>query len=115
MIRQKKVVRGVVASERYDLTDQSDLLALNLLFLQDLTPALSVSPSVYLPTSATLIPPILIEEGVTIGENTTVGPFAYLERGSSVRSGVSIERSIVLRDASASTNCNGVVVVPHHG
>lgn len=110
LIHNGKTVRGVRASERHDLTDQKDLLALNLLFLAKQSPEIQVSPAVNIPKSAKLIPPLLIEEGVTIGEDTTIGPFVYLERDASVLPGVAISRSLVLRNGVATIPCEGHVI-----
>ena len=111
LVKHRKVIRGVRASTRHDLTDQQDLLTLNELFLKKLSPEVQVHPSVVLPPSVKLVAPVLIEEGVTIDENVTLGPLVYLERGASVRKGISVRRSIVLRNATVSSNCDGVVVV----
>ena len=110
LIDHGKIVRGVRASERYDLTDQNDLLTLNLLFLAKISPEIQISSSVKIPKSAKLIPPLLIEEGVTIGEDSTIGPLVYLERGSAVLPRVSISRSLVLRDGAAATPCDGGII-----
>ena len=110
LLHDNKVVRGVRATERYDLTDQRDLLALNKRFLSELSPALHVSPSATLPPSVKLIPPLIIEDGVTVGDNTTLGPLVYLERGSSVRSGLVVTNSVVLRNATVTTDCHEAVV-----
>jgi len=46
--------------------------------------------------TARLIPPVYIGEGVEIGAEATVGPFASLERGSVLGRGTTMRRSILL-------------------
>jgi NDP-sugar pyrophosphorylase family protein len=110
LLRKGRIVKGVRATERFDLTDKNDLLALNQRFLLELSPTIQAHPSVTIPLTTTLIGPVLIEEGVTIGASTTLGPFVYLERGATVSAHVRLSRTIVLRGASVSTDCDGAVV-----
>jgi NDP-sugar pyrophosphorylase family protein len=110
-IRTGKVVHAVRASNRFDLTDQSDLLALNELFLKELTPACQVHPSVTIPPSAAIYPPVLIEEGATIGENTIVGPLAYIERNAVIEPGCTVSHTVVLRGARITKDAKSTVVV----
>lgn len=102
MIKKGTLMKGVRATNRDDLTDQNDLLELNLRFLAEFSPHRRIHPNVTIPTSATIIEPVIIEDGVTIGENTVIGPFVYLERTSTVQSGSSINYSIALRGAVVS-------------
>lgn len=95
-----KVV-SVEAPERQDLTDQRDLLRLNEIFLGKLSPAIQVAEAVGIPRSAKLIGPILIEEGVVVGEGVSVGPYVYLESGARVGENASLEHAVVLRDGNA--------------
>ena len=111
LLTKGKTVKGVRAKERFDLTNKNDLLALNERFLVENSPTIQAHPSVIIPPSTTLIAPVLIEEGVTIGVGTTLGPFVYLERGASISSHIRLSRTIVLRGASASTDCDGGVIV----
>ena len=105
------IIRGICASARYDLTDQRDLLALNELFLTKLSPSIQVADSVVVPPSSKLIAPVLIEEGASVGENTTIGPLVYLERNTCVKPGLRVTRSIVLRNATVTTDCNETIIV----
>lgn len=109
-ISQGKVVRAVRASSRCDLTDQRDLLALNEHFLTDLSPVQQIHPSVVVPSSAKIHPPILIEEGVTLGENVTVGPFVYIERDARVDAGCVVSHAVVTRGAQVRQNSQSSVI-----
>jgi NDP-sugar pyrophosphorylase family protein len=109
LIKKGKIVKGARATERFDLTDKNDLLALNERFLSVMSPAMQVHPSVTIPPSTTLKGPVLIEEGVTIGEGAIIGPYVYLERGASVNSGVRLSRTVGLRGARLSTDSDGLV------
>lgn len=109
-ISEGKVVRAVRASNRFDLTDQDDLLALNERFLEQLSPERQIHPTVAMPQSTIIHSPILIEEGVTIGENTTLGPCVYIERGAYVEAGCKVSRAVVLKGARVTKDTNRCVV-----
>jgi dTDP-glucose pyrophosphorylase len=111
LIRSGKLVRFCVAAERRDLTDQSDLLALNEHYLNLLAPAIQVHPSVVLPSSVKLVPPVLIEEGVSIGEMAVLGPAVYLERCVSVGAGCSLRRSVITRGSIVTQDVERCVIV----
>lgn len=109
-IAQGKVVRAVRASNRFDLTDQRDLLALNERFLKDLFPARQIHPSVVVPATAKIHPPVLIEEGVSLGENVTVGPFVYIERDARVDAECAVSHVVVIRGAHVTKSSASTVV-----
>jgi bifunctional UDP-N-acetylglucosamine pyrophosphorylase/glucosamine-1-phosphate N-acetyltransferase len=111
LIRKDPHVRFVLATQRRDLTDQRDLIEINKHYLSLMSPGLQVHPSVFVPYSVQLVPPVLIEEGVSIGSCATIGPMVYLERNSSVMSGVSVRRTVVTRGASVHSDVEQVVVV----
>ena len=102
-------VVGCKVSSREDLTDAGDLLALTKRYLPD---GVRVHESVHIPSSTRLIAPLLIEEGVSIGDNCILGPSVYLERGCLVLPGACIEQSVLLRGASAQGRVSGVVEAP---
>lgn len=110
-IQTGKVVRAVRASNRFDLTDQRDLLALNERFLKELTPDRQIHPSVMVPPSAVILAPVLIEEGVVIGANTTVGPLVFIERNAVIESERTVAHTVVLRGARVSRDERNTVVV----
>lgn len=103
-------VKGVRIARRDDLTDQNDLLDLNIRYLTEATPPLQVHPSVVVPASSTVVSPAIIEEGVTIGNNAHIGPFVYLERGSIVSSGCSVSHAVAVCGAKLSGTIKGRVV-----
>jgi glucose-1-phosphate thymidylyltransferase len=110
-IRDGKSLRAVRASNRFDLTDQRDLLALNERFLKELSPDLQIHPSVTIPPSATIHPPVLIEAGVVIGAKSTIGPFVYIERDALVEPERTVSHAVVLRGSRIMRNTNNTVVV----
>jgi len=44
---------------------------------------------------AEVIPPVYVGEGARIGNHATIGPLAVIERGSTIKDGASVQRSIV--------------------
>ena len=101
MITRGARVAGVMTRERIDLTDQSDLLSLNEIYLKRLSPTIQIDPGVVLPDSVSLVAPVLIESGVIVGEGSSLGPSVYLERGARVDAEASLERVVVLRNGVA--------------
>jgi len=110
-IRTGRIVRAVRASNRFDLTDQRDLLALNERFLKELMPDRQIHPSVTIHPSAVIHAPVLIEEGVVLKANTTVGPFVYIERNAVIESGHQISHAVVLRGVTVTKDEKNSVVV----
>lgn len=106
MISKGQEVVGCRVPFREDLTDATDLLALTERYL---VPGVRVHESVRIPSSTRLVAPLLIEADVSIGDNCTLGPFVYLERGASVVPGACVDHSVVLRDSSADGCVSGIV------
>ena len=100
---------------REDLTDAADLLALNKRFLGEHPTQITIHPSVALPATAHIVPPVLVEEGATIGEGVTLGPSVFVERGASIAQGSTVERAVVTRGARVEGIAQGVVVVSRIG
>lgn len=94
-----KIVRGVKAAERLDLTDQRDLISLNLRFLEQLSPQIQIDPSAIIPRSVEITGPVLIEAGVQIGEGAKIGPGVYVERNARIGAGCAVRRAVILRDS----------------
>lgn len=111
MIRKGAKAVAARTALRHDLTNARDLLALNCLFLDAMSPSVRVHPSVSIPASSMLMGPVLIEEGVEIGEGVSLGPFVYLERSVRVLAGTSLKRVVVTRGARVSGRVEGEVVV----
>lgn len=97
MIENGGEVSGVEVGGRITLTQPADLVALNREFLRR-EEHLRVPPEVE--GQVSVIPPVYIERGVTIGEGCTIGPEVYLEAGCSVGECSVLRRCVVLRGAS---------------
>lgn len=111
MIRKGAKAVAARASMRHDLTNVRDLLALNCLFLDVMSPSVQVHPSVRIPESSVLTGPVLVEEGVEIGEGVSLGPFVYVEKSACILPGTSLERVVVTRGVRVSGQIEGEVVV----
>jgi glucose-1-phosphate thymidylyltransferase len=92
-------VTGVFTASRLQLTNATDLLALNRHYLThgDDTPQLAPQ-SVGQHTH--LITPLRIEEGTTIGPGCTIGPRVYIERNCRIGANVLIKDAVILRDTT---------------
>lgn len=99
-------------SERHDLTNSNDLLALNMLFLHKRKPSVVIDSSARIATGINLVPPVWVGPGCVVEEGTTLGPSVYLEQGVSVVVGASIERVVALRGSIVKGKVEGVVVTP---
>jgi len=97
LIERKGSVRGVFTTWRLDLTRPEDLLAISRYYLAQGLDA-EVVPSA-LGVDTEVVPPVRIEEGVSMGRNCVIGPYVYLESGSRLGSGVRVEEAVVLRGA----------------
>jgi len=101
LIVSGKRVTGVFISRRDDLTNSSDLLALNEQCLTSQQPPIQTHPSVQVPANVSIVAPVLIETGVVIGEGSEIGPCVYIERGAIVESGAKLSHVVVTRGARA--------------
>jgi NDP-sugar pyrophosphorylase family protein len=91
-------VTGVLTDQRIQLTNATDLLALNRYYLgQNGAQALILTDQVG--SGARFVPPLRIEAGVVIGQNCVIGPHVYIEAGCQVSDGVHLENVVVLRGA----------------
>lgn len=97
LIQREGGVRGVFTEERLDLTRPEDLLTINCHYLAQGRDA-EVAPTA-LRADTQVIPPVRVEEGITIGENCVIGPYVYLERGSELGPNVNIREAVVLKGA----------------
>lgn len=102
-------VRYATVDTRLHLTNEADLLAINRHYLarQETLVAHSV-----IPASTTLIPPVRIDAGVTVGSHSTIGPYVYLETGSELGESVTLKEAVVLRSgklAPGTTYAHGVI------
>lgn len=97
LIERTGRVTGVLTESRRQVTNAADLLSLNAFYLDE-AGALTMSDSP-LPADATLIPPVVIEAGVTIGAGAVIGPRVYIEQGARIGDGVTLTDTLVLRGA----------------
>jgi len=70
-----------------------DLLLLNRRLLEEAQDTHILSE---LHQTVRIIPPVRIDPQVTVGQNATIGPYVYLERGSSVGQGAVISNAVIL-------------------
>ncbi len=99
LINQGELVTAVEASQRRQVSDAADLLALNLHYLNKLSPPIQVDKSITLPKSVKLTAPVLIEAGCIVAEEVTLGPGVFLETGSTIARGFKLRNVVVTRDA----------------
>jgi len=89
-------VIGVRADERFQVSSPEDLLNLTLqLFSEDSEPMRIDSAAVGRGT--TIVEPVLVEQGVELGDGCEIGPEVFLESGCRIGDHVIVRRSIVLR------------------
>lgn len=91
-------VGGQQVGHRMTLTKPEDLLALNRHMLRDNPACATVNTK--LPPDVTIVPPVRIEEGVTVAAGCSIGPDVYLESGCRIGASATIRRSVVMRNAT---------------
>ncbi|GIK65866.1 MAG: hypothetical protein BroJett018_36600 [Chloroflexota bacterium] len=84
------------APQRYHFMKDTDLYKISRAYLDEGRDAHILSE---LPGSVTIIPPIRIDPGVVVGQKAKIGPYVYLESGSSVGEGATVVESLVLRNS----------------
>ena len=99
--RECRVV-GVRTDSRSQVSNSDDLLRLNLNALRSADPGDLASAQIFDLTTV-LNPPVLVEEGATVGRHCTIGPNVYLERGCVICDGVSLRDAVVLRGATVAS------------
>lgn len=99
LIDREGGVNGVLASSRLQLTNATDLLALNRHYLTtgDDTPQLAPQT---VGQHTHLITPLRIEEGTTIGPGCVIGPRVYIERNCHIGADVLIKDAVILRNTA---------------
>lgn len=85
-----------LAPQRYHFMKDTDLYKISRAYLDEGRDAHILSE---LPGSVTIIPPIRIDPGVVVGQKAKIGPYVYLESGSSVGEGATVVESLVLRNS----------------
>ncbi len=89
-------VTGVFTSERLQLTNAADLLALNRHYLNTGGDTPQLAP-LRVGRHTHLITPLRIEEGTIIGSGCVIGPRVYIERDCHIGSEVLIKDAVILR------------------
>ena len=90
-------VTGVVTKSRLQLTNASDLLALNRHYLTHGGDTPQLAPQ-SVGQHTHLITPLRIEENTTIGPGCVIGPRVYIERNCQIGADVLIKDAVILRD-----------------
>lgn len=96
LIERDGQVTGVLTPSRVQLTNVADLLALNHHYLAiDPDAAVVLAPNIGAGTR--LIPPVWIDNNVTIGPGCVIGPHVTLEQGCHIGANAQIEDALILR------------------
>ncbi len=96
LIDETDRVTGVFTDHRLQLTNASDLLALNRHYLNEGGDVPQLAPRT-VGRHTHLITPLRIEEGTTIGSGCVIGPRVYIERDCRIGNDVLIKDAVVLR------------------
>jgi NDP-sugar pyrophosphorylase family protein len=93
MIDNRLPVGAVKVMGCVELDTPDDLLAANMRALAELDQPVLLSN---LPPTTTIIPPVQVDAGVSVGERVKLGPNVYLESGSRIGRKVALRDSLVL-------------------
>jgi bifunctional UDP-N-acetylglucosamine pyrophosphorylase/glucosamine-1-phosphate N-acetyltransferase len=97
LIEQEGNVTGVLTESRQQLTNATDLLALNRHYLTTGGDTPQLAPQ-SVGQHTHLITPLRIEENTTIGPGCVIGPRVYIERNCQIGADVLIKDAVILRD-----------------
>jgi bifunctional UDP-N-acetylglucosamine pyrophosphorylase/glucosamine-1-phosphate N-acetyltransferase len=97
LIEQEGNVTGVITESRLQLTNATDLLALNRHYLTTGGDTPQLAPQ-SVGQHTHLITPLRIEENTTIGPGCVIGPRVYIERDCHIGADVLIKDAVILRD-----------------
>jgi bifunctional UDP-N-acetylglucosamine pyrophosphorylase/glucosamine-1-phosphate N-acetyltransferase len=97
LIEKDGDVYGLLLPKRIDLTHPQDLLRLNLYFLERQNTKNEIDTE-YSGNGTRFINPVIVENGVTIGDNCQIGPNVFIESGAILGDDVWLENCVVLRD-----------------
>jgi NDP-sugar pyrophosphorylase family protein len=95
-------VGGRTIGSRMTLTAHEDLLALNRRVLKSDPARAAVEARI--PADVTVLPPVRIEAGASVGSGCRIGPNTYLEAGCYVGAKAVVRRSIVMRSGVVEPN-----------
>ena len=108
MIDDGENVGALETDERLRLDTPDDLLAACVALMNR-----SVAPAVLseLPRTVEVIPPVVIDAGVTVANHVTLGPNVYLESGSRIGANSTLKNTLVLgRHVGAGQDLDGEIV-----
>jgi len=91
-------VSGCQVSSRMTLTRPRDLVEINRRFLRREPGCAALEGEVA--ADVTIVPPVRIDAGASVGSGCRIGPEAYLEHGCRVDRNAVVRRAVVLRDGS---------------
>jgi NDP-sugar pyrophosphorylase family protein len=99
VINHQGKVRGLLISDRSNLTSAQDLLEINLQFLKTESPQTILEP-VRIGIHVVFIPPYYIGPGTVIGDQCVIGPNVYIESNCIIGKGCRISHAVLLRGTS---------------
>ena len=99
LIAENRHVSGVFLDRRLTLTDQADLLAINLHYLAE-ERHLIKSDARIVGLDTQLIPPAYIEQGTIIGDRCLIGPNVFIESGCQIGDYSIIKNAVLLSGAT---------------
>lgn len=89
-------MKGLYVPWRLTVTSPEDLRTVNMRYLERMDGVKTTCPDIAA-GHIQFHPPVFIEEGVTPGSGSSIGPNVYLERGCLVGKNVHLKDSVVLR------------------
>jgi NDP-sugar pyrophosphorylase family protein len=96
LIDGDRMVIGVLADERFQVSSPEDLLELTHQLFSDGSEPPRIGPAT-VSRGLNLVEPYHIERGAMLGDDCQIGPEAFLESGCFVGDGAVVRRSVVLR------------------
>lgn len=99
LIERAGQVTGVLTPSRVQLTNVADLLALNHHYL-GIDPDAAAVLIQNIGEGTRLIPPVRIDNNVTIGPGCVIGPHVTLEQGCHIGANAQIEDALILRNTT---------------
>ena len=102
LIEKDGDVYGLLLPNRIDLTHPSDLLRLNLHFLNKSEQQTQIHME-DIGKGTHFTNPVIIDEGASIGSDCQIGPNVYIESGATIQDNVKLENCVLLRGSQVTT------------
>ena len=96
LIEKDGNVFGLMLPKRIDLTHPADLLRMNLHYLTNRHPQTEMKLN-HVGPGTKFVHPVVVDDGVIIGANCTIGPNVFIESGAAIGDEVKLENCVVLR------------------